>query len=79
MEYCELNKDVLVKKRKEYKPKNKEAIIQYNVKHDKIRRHTDPIFRLIDYNCVRIRLALQSNRKATTTIELVQCNRQFFY
>ena len=78
-EYCELNKDELVRKRKEYKQKNKEAIIRYNVEHDKIRRHTDPIFRLIGNNRARIRLALQSNRKATTTIELLQCNRLFFY
>ena len=53
--------------------------MRYNIAYDKNRRHTNPIFRLINNNRSRVYQALRSNRNTTTTIELLQCNRQFFY
>ena len=89
-EYYKQNKDEIADYNKEYYKENKVEILDYKKKHkdsinnqkneyNKNKRNTNPIFRLISNNRARIRLALQSNRKATTTIELLQCDRQFFY
>ena len=43
------------------------------------RRATDTIFRLLRNNQTRIFKTLRSNSKATNTIELIQCDRQFLY
>ena len=41
--------------------------------------NNNPIFRLVKNNRRRIDHALKSNDKAAHTIELLQCNWQFFY
>ena len=53
--------------------------MRYNVEYDKNRRNTDPIYRLINNNRCRIRAALHSNNKATSTINLLGCTKEFYY
>ena len=74
-EYRKFNKDELAEKKKVYIKINKDQINQ----HKKNQLRNNPILRLIKNNRTRIHNALQSNRKATTTIYLLQCNRLFFY
>ena len=45
----------------------------------KNRRINNPVYRFIQNNRTRIWTALKSNSKATNTIELLQCDGQFFY
>ena len=78
-EYYEKNKIKLNEATKQYYKDNKDKILQYNLKYVKNRRNTDPIFRLIVNNRSRIFKTLKSNSKANNTIELLQCNRLFFY
>ena len=47
--------------------------------YDKMQRSTNPIYKLITNNRVRIRQALKSNSKAAHTIELLDCSKEFFY
>ena len=42
-------------------------------------RNTNSIYRLRTNNRSRIYKSLQSNNKATSTIELLGCNKEFFY
>ena len=43
------------------------------------RRNNNPIYRLIVNNRARDYKSLNLNNRATNTIELLQCDRQFFY
>ena len=47
--------------------------------YNKNKRNNNPIYRLIENNRNRIRNALKSNNKADHSIELLGCNKEFFY
>ena len=47
--------------------------------YSKNKRNNNSIFILIENNRNRIRKALQSNSKADHSIELLGCNKEFFY
>ena len=52
---------------------------KYHNDYDKIQRNINPIYRLIKNNRNRIYEALKSNNKATDTINLLNCTRDFYY
>ena len=58
---------------------NKDKINQRQRDFDKTQRNINPIFRLRENNRTRIRNALQSNSKANNTIDLLGCDKNFFY
>ena len=93
-EYYQQNKDEYAKYRQEYYKENKIKILEqnkeYNIlnkdKMDKIkreyrknRRTYNPIYRLIEINRRQINESLHYNKKATSTINLLGCNKEFFY
>ena len=77
--YYVTNKDKILENRKEYQKLNKDKLNEYKKQYLQNRRNTNPVYRLIGNNRARIYKALNVNNKATNTIELLQCNRQFFY
>ena len=77
-EYYEKNKIKDVEYKKEYYKLNKNKMLQQHKDNQKLQRYNNPIFRLIENNRVRIRQALKSNSKASNTIELLGCSKEFF-
>ena len=67
-EHYKKNKDKYIENHKIYINQNKDKILDYQREYKKIKRHTNPINRLIINNRSRIRLALKSKKKATNTI-----------
>ena len=59
--------------------KHKDSINNQQNEYRNNKRNTNYIFRLIQNNRNRIRDALQSNNKADHSIELLGCNKEFFY
>ena len=78
-EYNQINKDKHNKYCKEWRQLNKYKVIQYKKEYEKNRIINNPVYRFIQNNRTRIWTALKSNSKATNTIELLQCDGQFFY
>ena len=74
-EYRIQNKDKISEANKEYHKVNKNKTLEY-VKNQ--RKH-NPVYRLISNNRSRIRKALHTNNKVTHSIELLGCNKDFFY
>ena len=58
-EYYKSNKDRLLQHSKKYHKLTRNKINNYARNYDKIQRNTNPIFKLITNNRVRIRQALQ--------------------
>ena len=78
-EFYIINKDWLLEHSNEYHKLNRDKINNYARNYDKIQRSTNPIYKLITNNRVRIRQALKSNSKTAHTIELLDCSKEFFY
>ena len=74
-EYYIINKNLLLEHSKEYHKLNRNKINNYARNYDEIQRSTNPIYKLISNNRVRIRQALKSNSKAAHTIDLLGCDR----
>ena len=78
-EHYKTNKVKYTENHKIYYNQNKDKILDNQKEYKNNKRHTDPINWLIINNRSRIRIALKSKKKATNTIELLQCDGQFFY
>ena len=77
--YYKNNKDIILQHKKKYYQLQKDKINEHRREYIKNQRNINPIYRLIENNRARIRSALQSNNKTTNTINLLGCNREFFY
>ena len=78
-EFREQNKDRLIEHRKEFHEQNKDRLNQYRRNYEKNQRDNNPIVRLKENIRKRISQTLKSNSKASNTIELFGCNKEFFY
>ena len=78
-EYYELNRDTLLERKKKYYKQHRESITENKKEYNKNRRHTNLIYRLILNNSTRIRDALKSNNKATSSIDLLGCSKELFF
>ena len=78
-EYYKQNKIKEAEYQREYYKLNKDKINKRRRDTEKIERNINPIIRLIENNRNRIRKALKSNSKVNNTINLLGCDKKFFY
>ena len=78
-EYYEKNKIKEVEHQKQYYKVNKDKILQQHCEYYKNLKNINFIYRLITNNRSRIYKTLNSNNKATNTIELLGGSKEFYY
>ena len=78
-EYRELNKYRIAERKKEYNQLNRDKINDYRRTYENNKIHANTTLWLIKNNRTRIRDALKSNSKATNTIDLLGCSKEFFF
>ena len=77
-EYYIINKDWLLEHSKKYHKLNKVKILHQQNEYSKNKLNNNPIYELIANNRSRIHSFFKSNSKATNSIDLLGCNREFF-